>query len=413
MVELFSTDDIVCSISSSFTGIHRAERLMYQFFEEKNHSKMVIRLGCSDHGTCHTEKLLLINSYVKSLGDPVDKTPFKDVSAPTRRSEKEYMGFSYCLPTSVHEVSNPTEGAARDSTERRIVDDDDENHDGTSEDEPDDDFLARVLGDDNDIEVLLNEDDLQAPSPEENREVQQQVRQLDAAAEALEEDRLHQAQIRSELARLLPDTDGRESTLQAFHRLTQNQPWFPFRMPGSTTPETEVDKEEATLFDEWSDRYSIEVDTGTRSYHSFARAWNNEVSNRFKAWSQGNDAIVQIRPNTRELLVTYFKKKRDMESLAATAPTEDNDRQVVTETLRDSRHTLPNPPPAVTCAPPMYRPTNANAVMPFGHPTTMNATIAMNAVAAFHPAFVQGIPFAMTSPYAMSLVPTQQAPAPT
>ena len=127
--KLFSTDDIVCSISSSFTGIHRAERLMYQFFEEKNHSKMVIRLGCSDHGTCHTEKLLLINSYVKSLGYPVDKTPFKDVSAPTRRSEKEYMGFSYCLPTSVHEVSNPTEGAARDSTERRIVDDDDENHD--------------------------------------------------------------------------------------------------------------------------------------------------------------------------------------------------------------------------------------------------------------------------------------------
>jgi hypothetical protein len=32
-------------------GIHRADRLMWGFFEQKNHRKSVIRLGEQDYGT--------------------------------------------------------------------------------------------------------------------------------------------------------------------------------------------------------------------------------------------------------------------------------------------------------------------------------------------------------------------------
>jgi hypothetical protein len=38
-------------LSATHIGIHRAERLMYAFFEQRNHSKSVTRLGTKDHGT--------------------------------------------------------------------------------------------------------------------------------------------------------------------------------------------------------------------------------------------------------------------------------------------------------------------------------------------------------------------------
>ena len=67
----------------------------------------MLRLGGEDHGTCHTEKLLAINSYTRSLGYSPEQLPFKDVAAPVKAAEKEFMGFSYGL-ADYDTVENPT-----------------------------------------------------------------------------------------------------------------------------------------------------------------------------------------------------------------------------------------------------------------------------------------------------------------
>jgi hypothetical protein len=97
--------------------------------------------------------------------------------------------------------------------------------------------------------------------------------------------------------RLLPENSGTESTMAAFSRLTNNDVWIPFRSPTSRVPATEIDLEEATLFDEWMEerKYSVDNKSGRRSFKAFANDWNNEVSRRFREWSKGDDSIVQVR----------------------------------------------------------------------------------------------------------------------
>ena len=69
-------------LTATHIGIHRADRLMCSFFERKNQDKSVTRLGEVDNGTYDTEKLLILNSFARSVG--YDKElPFPKVTAPT------------------------------------------------------------------------------------------------------------------------------------------------------------------------------------------------------------------------------------------------------------------------------------------------------------------------------------------
>ena len=69
---------------------------MWTFFEAKNGSKAITRLGDIDHGTDHLERLAMLNSYALQVGYKEDEVPFKNLSSPTADvTSKEYMGFSY------------------------------------------------------------------------------------------------------------------------------------------------------------------------------------------------------------------------------------------------------------------------------------------------------------------------------
>ena len=89
--------------------------------------------------------------------------------------------------------------------------------------------------------------------------------------------------------------------------------------------------------------FSIDSDTGPRSFNAFERAWNTDVANRFKAWSSGEDNVVLIRLKSRQLLIGYFKENKEHASfLQATAPTEDDaHREHLNDTLRHGRQNLP------------------------------------------------------------------------
>ncbi|CAB9522074.1 expressed unknown protein [Seminavis robusta] len=230
------------------------------------------------------------------------------------------MGFTYALPDYVHDVSNPTNttGTLVATTTEEI----DEDADGTEEEPPSDAnaYLRQVLGDEEDIEIVLNEE---PPPNTANAAVLYQIELEETAELAATNDRMHQELVRSELARLLPDTNGKESTSDAFKQLSNHQAWFPLRSPSSSSPETDVDKAEAALFHEWSPTYNIDVATGPQSYHAFARAWNIEAANRFRAWSQGDEEVVQIRPKNREFLVQHYKDGLAYEALCRTAPRND------------------------------------------------------------------------------------------
>lgn len=116
---------------------------MWSFFEAKNHSKAVIRLGEQDHGTCQHEKLLLLNSYAKTVGYKDNQVPFKDLSAPTAETiHRENMGFTYVTPQ-LDRVTNPTDGSGDVLTS--VVDDD-----GTNDEEENnaEDALHELFGED-------------------------------------------------------------------------------------------------------------------------------------------------------------------------------------------------------------------------------------------------------------------------
>jgi hypothetical protein len=85
---------------------------MWTFFEVKNQRKAIARLGAKDHGILETEKLIHLNSYAHRLAYPIEALPYKDVTSPSDDKHDEYMGFSYHLPSNLHDVSNPTVAAA-------------------------------------------------------------------------------------------------------------------------------------------------------------------------------------------------------------------------------------------------------------------------------------------------------------
>ena len=131
-----------------------------------------------------------------------------------------------------------------------------------------------------------------------NHHIANEIRQLDTAVEAsVADQQKNRAAIREELQKIMPDNTSKESTLQAFQRLSNNLPWIPFRSPNSETPETAIDKEEAELFDAWLEerKYCLEAKSGPRSFNAFHRDWNREVSRRFRVWSQGDEGIILIR----------------------------------------------------------------------------------------------------------------------
>lgn len=366
-------------LTATHIGIPRADRQINCFFEGKNCQKCITRLGDQDYGTHQTEQLLMINGCAKSAGFANDRLPFPNVSAPTRRNDdiKEYMGFQYCVPIT-DDVSNPTE-----DVNRNVVFDVDD-HDDEEQEEPivvDDgpsNTNQSTLGDDFDVEVLLTETGYLEPTSEEQREINEEIMRLEVN-DAIEANDLHNSRfIQDELQKLLPSTTSKESTLQAFERLTEKNPWFPLRPPDSTSPATDIDKEEASYFANTSVQFQRHADLDSpHGYKAFEREWNNEVSRRFKEWTTGDEAIILLRLKKWEYLADYYDKVEGHKALLASLPNDDADRLRLRDTLRDNRRQLSIAPAALTVRPVVYRP---DGITPFGAPTVLNSSIVVAAV---------------------------------
>jgi hypothetical protein len=355
------------------------------FFEERNQAKTITRLGATDFGICHTEKLLLINSYALAVGYKEDELPY-NVTAP-RKSEDdicEFMGFSYEPPSVLQEVSNPTDNTVTnyesdDGDEEVQVERDNEQvpQEYTQQSE----LLADLMGDDMDIEVFASEEEFELFKRNERSHDKRQLDELEDIAE--KHDRANRLAIERELSRLLPTGNGKESTIEAFRRLTSQCQWIPFRAPDCATRPSDTDIAEALLYQEWMsdpDRsYNPTVKNGRRSFRQFEIDWNNEVTRRFKLWSSQGDQsdVTQLRYKSQLLLKQYFDKLAQDASLRAVLPTDDLDRNDLDNVLRTSRLSLTPAPPAEETTPPMY---HGEGTAPLGAPTILNSEITVGSL---------------------------------
>ena len=81
-------------------------------------------------------------------------------------------------------------------------------------------------------------------------------------------------------------------------------------MPDSSTVATEQEREEASLFLEWKDRYRPQGGNNNNNYHAFARDWNNEAARRFTQWSCGDESVTQIRMKSAPFLTQCHDELR-------------------------------------------------------------------------------------------------------
>jgi len=245
-------------------GIDRADRLLNSFFEAWNHRIGTQRLGAEDFGTVKTEVLALLNSLADGAGYSTsnDDLPFPTLSVPKALPNKfnETMGLDFDLPHS--DVSNP------------VAPDTDQTYE-----EPNPklmELLENMDWDaitDEDIEpteeeVTLNDDPIEAFGDLDNDEEDDPDASMDEQVEHLH--------------LLVLDTKLPETSMQSFARLTNAQPWIPFRKANSTVPKTEFDLAEEGLFNQMSKDYKRHVSPGAPlyGYKDFELAWNIEVAER-------------------------------------------------------------------------------------------------------------------------------------
>jgi hypothetical protein len=206
-------------------------------------------------------------------------------------------------------------------------------------------------------------------------------------------DALNRRAIREEVRKLLPDDTRKESTLQAFQRLTQQDAWLPFRSPRSTVRATATDEAESKLFAEMKDKY---VGEGKLGFKAFERDWNIEVARCFQLWLDGSD-FVQINSKTVKLLKDYHEELNEQARLAIVAPVANcQHRKRVNDQFKQSRQSLPPHPSPHICQPIQYPPM-AGARLPLGNPSVMNASIVARAVVGFRPhttmaPYMMGVP---------------------
>jgi hypothetical protein len=196
---------------------------MCGFFEEKNQRKAIVRLGEKDYGTVEVEKLLLLNSFAKSVGYSDDQLPYRDISAPSvskEPSDTEYIGFSYKLRRT-HIVSNP----AQATTDYNSDDNEEEEEEDAAREStnsfPENDN-EQIDFDERDIDVELQDDEfvLAARNPGSENYQDQQIEELEQEEATRVSDQTNAAAIALEIIKLLPATNGKETTMDVFKRLT-------------------------------------------------------------------------------------------------------------------------------------------------------------------------------------------------
>jgi len=196
----------------------------------------------------------------------------------------------------------------------------------------------------------------------------------------------------------VPELIQHETTYESFSRLTQQQPWMPFRNPKEASLFNDTDKAEYKLFDEMKESYDRDCKRldAPKGYKTFAKSWNLQVSNLFKAQLDGQEVTLVKRKTCRQLQDHYdtMVKHDELKRLS-----EKNDplmasMEVVFKQTR--RQMLPHQS-ATTCRPINYN--NNLGANTFGVPFALNPEVSVNAFQ--HNAARTGIEFKNHVPKAM------------
>lgn len=238
-----------------------------------------------DYGTHRTETLALLNSLAASCGYNDSKLPFPNLSVPTLPPLNERGCFGFA-------ASNLTE----------------------------DEFLRQYTGLQPGIMTEDNGEDEDAdpkePSPDEvleELEEQEAAEQDEQEAGVTDEISCEDdPAIQAEIERITPLIRPNKTTAQAFARLTNQQPWYPFHT-GSTTP-LEIHLEEFAVFNSMEPRCKRNVRPRAKDgYHAFSNEWNVEVANRYTRHVEDEKVILirrksAIQLHCRNILIIFNKR---------------------------------------------------------------------------------------------------------
>jgi hypothetical protein len=329
-------------ITGSSVGIGRCDRLLSTFFEVSIERKRCYRMGESKRNdlffTHRTERLGMINSFTRSSGWTDDELPFllpQPADVTSDDIGKADIGFDSNL--SLEGVGTVGDILMQQNTalqEDASFVEDDNGEPESLEDVPLDDNVGG-----SEVDVLIE----------------------------------------SKLQVILPLIRNRETTMDAFKRLTNQAPWIPFNVGGKD----DVDLEEATLFDEMHVHYNRKsAPRSNRGYFSFMKAWNIEVTNRYRHHVEGNIGVVLINRKSVNQLQDYYDKTEGKLSSSLRVENGNNDvtnseLEVLNGVIRETRRNL-TPLPAMEHAQLTEYPQQGCA--PVGCPTVLNPSIVVGAL---------------------------------
>ena len=235
-------------------------RLLSTYFEISNDRKRWHRLGKTTDGclfTHRTERFGLLNSLHSSAGFQESDMPFSSVCQPALPDDIEEADIGF---------DSAAEGLTAMENEAHIAFVEDDENGGTvdqedcTEDEGDEDSVAESGTVHNGVEEKLDW--------------------------------------------LVPEIQRKESTMDAFKRLTLQRPWIPFH--SGSTEMTPMDHKEASLFAAMKGRYNRKAAPRSRGgYYAFMTAWNLEVTSRYQRQAQGESVILINRKSIQQLQEHY------------------------------------------------------------------------------------------------------------
>jgi hypothetical protein len=358
-------------LTGKSVGIGCADRLLSTYFEISNDRKKRNRSG-EETNDClfshRTERFGMVNSLHLSAGLPENELPFSccqpalpdDMNAADIGFDK---GVSLPNGNSVGEVIAEEETAIElngNFVEEEDGDDDNENSD-------DDDFVEET----NEITGMLD---------------------LDA--------------IDQKLDWLVPEIRRKESTMDAFKRLTLQRPWIPFH--SGTGPRSLVDDEELQLFESMKGNYTRKTSPRNRGgYYHFMIAWNLEVANRYKRQADGDEEVILINRKSIQQLQEHCDAMDAKLAMGARveATWEQNGRghlEQLNNTLREGRRNLAPLQPLQEAQPTQYP---QEGPRPIGNPTVLNAEIVAGSLRAAPLEQQQQIPYNVLKPVQNELNP--------
>ena len=396
-------------LTGNHIGVARADRLISTYLEMSNDRKRMNRLGeMTDLFTHKTETLALINSMARSAGFKDEELPYRSLSTPPTAEDIEAadIGFDIAvvLPT------GKTVGDTIDTGVPSAASDDNIEDDRVLQEEDQAAGNVRSTAG-NTVNSVVDVDDDSNDPVVEGSPLDEELNLATETNAALDT-----VAIDIRVKALLPEVRKRETTMQAFSRLTRMQPWIPFYH--GTGPLTASQQEEVILWEAMSQDYKRKLPprhSSGKGYHSFMIAWNLEAGRRYKVLTvEGDDEVVLINKKSVIQLQEHYDFIQQRLGSAARIETageqaeHDSNVQRLNHCLRQTRATIQNQGPVVLAQPIVYP---QAGIFPTGNPLTFNADVVRNSLQPAPATARNPAPFVL-QPFVVSTLAQHQTKCP-